>query len=192
MKKEKDSPISSNKQGIEKEKKEERDTGTGVEELSIEKLKEELEQCQQLKEEYLSGWQRARADLLNYKKEETERMEGFLKNGLGMVILKMLPILDSFDMASSFIAGAKSGKEKQVKQVSHGFLKIKVQLEDLLKEQGLEEIKVLGEKMDLGVCEVAGEAKNKNVESGTVMEVIRKGYKFYDRIIRPAKVIVSR
>ena len=67
-------------------------------ELKLEDLKKKLEECQKEKDEYLAGWQRARADILNYKKEEMERIEEILKYAGEELILKILPILDNFDL----------------------------------------------------------------------------------------------
>ena len=57
----------------------------------------ELTECLKQKEEYLKGWQRARADFLNYKKEEAERVKGILKYANEDLILKILPVLDNFE-----------------------------------------------------------------------------------------------
>ena len=60
---------------------------------------EKLAECERQKHEYLSGWQRARADFLNYKKEEMERIRGFIAYSTEELFLKLLPILDSFERA---------------------------------------------------------------------------------------------
>jgi len=67
----------------EKEKK-----GETKKELNIEELKKKLEECEKLKSEYLAGWQRARADLLNYKKDEIERIDELIKYADVGIILK--------------------------------------------------------------------------------------------------------
>ena len=59
----------------------------------------ELEECQKQKDEYLTGWQRERADFLNYKKGELERIGEIIKYGDLGLILKILPILDNFEIA---------------------------------------------------------------------------------------------
>jgi len=68
-------------------------------ELTLEELKKKLEECQQLKEEYLAGWQRERADFLNYRKEEMERIGEIIKYADIGLISKILPILDNFEIS---------------------------------------------------------------------------------------------
>jgi molecular chaperone GrpE len=112
-------------------------------EQETEELKKKLEECEKKAAEYLSGWQRARADFLNYKKEEMERIEQLLKYGEEEFILRMLPILDNFDLAEKKLP-EKLRNDESVK----GFLQIKAQILDFLKSQGVEEIKVAGERFD--------------------------------------------
>ncbi len=100
-----------------------------------EKKLSELEECQKLKEEYLAGWQRARADLLNYKKEEMERIGDILKYANVDLILKVVPILDNFEVVEKKLP-------ENLKNDEHvkGLLLIKNQILDFLKLQGMEEI----------------------------------------------------
>ncbi|PIR02140.1 MAG: nucleotide exchange factor GrpE [Candidatus Nealsonbacteria bacterium CG_4_9_14_0_2_um_filter_37_38] len=180
-------------------------------ELNLEELKKKLEECQKLKEEYLAGWQRERADFLNYKKEEMERIGGILKYANAELILKILPILDNFEIAarqnpvrSLEKAGLNWQEKERINHVIQGFLQIKAQLQDFLKNQGVEEIKTVGEKFDPNFHEaveeveppytkiVENEKESKKVEPGIILEEIQKGYTLNGRVIRPAKVRVSK
>ncbi|MFH1180907.1 MAG: nucleotide exchange factor GrpE, partial [bacterium] len=122
--------------------------------------------------EYLAGWQRERADFLNYKKEEMERMGEFLKYAGEEMVLKLLPILDSFQLAEKKLPDNLKNDEN-VK----GLLMIKGQIEDFLKSQGVEEIKTTGEKFDLNFME---EVEKEEQE--------QKGYKINNKILRVAKI----
>ena len=73
-----------------------------------------------------------------------------------------------------------------------GFLQIKTQLQNFLKNHGLEEIKSLGEKFDPNFHEIIEEVETKNKESGIIIEEIQKGYKIKNRLLRPAKVKISK
>jgi len=73
-----------------------------------------------------------------------------------------------------------------------GILKIKTQIKDFLKSQGVEEIECLGKKFDPNLHEVVEEVNKEGVEPGTVIEEIRKGYKINGRLLRPAKVRVTK
>ncbi len=164
-------------------------------EVSVEEFKKQLEECQKLKEEYLSGWQRSRADLLNYKKEEMERIGGLINYAMEEIVLRFLPILDNFEVTEGKLPDNLK-KDENVK----GLLQIKNQLQDFLKGQGLEEIKSLGEKFDPNFHEIIGEVspseasakEGEKLESGTIVEEIQKGYKIAGRLLRPAKVRIKK
>ena len=176
----------------------------------IEDLQKKIEECEKTKAEYLAGWQRARADFINYKKEEMERIEQFLKYGEEEFILKILPVLDNFDLAArQNLTENLSGQEKEkIDKVVQGFLQIKNQLLEFLKERGIEEIKTIGEKFDPNFHEAVGEIETKDKEPGTmgeedksasstfpsgqVIEEVRKGYTINSRLLRPAKVKVTK
>jgi len=166
----------------EKEKK-----GETKKELNIEELKKKLEECEKLKSEYLAGWQRARADLLNYKKDEIERIDELIKYADVGIILKILPILDNFEIVEKNLP-ENLKNDKNIK----GILQIKTQLQDFFKNQGLEEIKTVGERFDPNLHEIVEEVEKKDCQPGTVIEEIQKGYKIQDRLWRPARVKISK
>ncbi len=155
--------------------------------ITPEELKKKLEECQKQKADFLAGWQRARADFLNYKKEEMERIGDLLNYANAGLILKILPILDNFDLAEKKISENLKNDEN-VK----GILQIKTQILDFLKNQGIEEIKTIGEKFDPNFMEVMEEIKKPETEAGTVVEEVKRGYKIHGKVIRPAKVKVSK
>ena len=147
-------------------------------------FEKKLKECDKLKGEYLSGWKRARADFLNYKKEETQRISEFLKFGKEEFILKLLPILDSFERSSKAI------KDKNNPTIQ-GFLKIKEQIEDFLKNEGVEKIETKDQKFDPNFHEAVEQVANSE-ESGVIIEELEKGYTLYETVIRPAKVRVVK
>jgi len=141
-----------------------------------------LEQCEKQKEEYLAGWQRARADFLNYKKEEMERISGLIVYAHEEILIKLLPILDDFDRAEKEIKDEASLK---------GVNQIKNQLQDLLKSYGIEEMKSLGQKFDPNFHEAVEQVEGKG-EFGIIIEEIQKGYLIQGRVLRVAKVKVAK
>jgi len=153
----------------------------------IKEKNKELEQCRKEKDDYLAGWQRARADFLNYKKEQNKRVEEVLRFANLDLILKLLPVLDNFDLIERKLS-EKLKSDENVK----GVLQIKIQILDFLKNQGIEEIKSAGEKFDPNFHEAIEEVEVKDKESGVVAEEIQKGYRLYGRVIRPTKVKVSK
>lgn len=153
----------------------------------LEDLKEKLKECQKLKDEYLAGWQRSRADFLNYKKEAMERISEILEYGKEEFILKILPVLDSFDRAIKEVQSMKSKEKELVK----GFLQIKEQLKNFLQNQGLKEIECEGKKFNPNFHEVIEEVESSK-ESGTIIEEVEKGYKLHGKVIRPARVKITK
>lgn len=160
-----------------------------------EDLNKKIEECQKLKDEYLAGWQRARADLINYKKEESERtQEVFKYAGVG-IALKMLPILDNFELIESKLPEDLK-KDENVK----GILKTKNQLLGLLKNMGMEEIKSIGEKFDPNLHEAVetveikgnGSAGSPQEKSGIIIEEVQRGYRINNGVLRPSKVKIAK
>ena len=130
-------------------------------EQSLDELKKRIEELEKQKAEYLSGWQRERADFLNYKKEEMERIGQLINYAKEELILEILPIMDNFDVAEKNLSDDLK-KDDNVK----GILQIKIQFQNFLKSLGVEEIKVIGEKFDPKLHEVVEEVEIKDKESG--------------------------
>lgn len=157
-------------------------------------IKKKLEECQRKRDEYLAGWQRARADFLNYKKEEIERIEEILKYANEELISKFLPILDNL-----YLVEKKLPENLKNNENVKGILRIKNQILDFLKKQGVEEIKIkTGDKFNPNfqeaaeMVEPASAEATAGKESGTIIEEVQKGYILHDKVIRPAKVKVVK
>jgi len=156
-------------------------------EPNIEELRKKIEECEKAKNEYLAGWQRARADFLNYKKEEMERISGLVSYAQAEMFLKILPILDDFDLVEKKLStDLKNNSEVK------GILQIKNRLQNFLKSYGVEELKVVGEKFDPNFAEVVEEVEEKDKESGVIIEEVQKGYTLQGKVIRPARVKVAK
>ncbi len=153
--------------------------------MDSKELEKKLQECQKQKDEFLAGWQRSKADFLNYKKEEAERTEEFLKYAARELVSGLLPVLDNFREAEK-----KIPEDRKKDEFLRGLLQIKSQLESFLKSRGVEEIKALGQKFDPELHEAVGEEEGK--EPGKVVEEIRKGYTMEGRVIRPSKVKIGK
>lgn len=158
-----------------------------MEKKEIEELKKKLEECQKEKEEFLEGWQRARADFLNYKKEEKKRIEKIWESANRELILEILPLMDNLEQAQREIS-----PQKEESQYIKGFLQIKRQLESILESQGVKPIKCKGKKFDPQIQEVVERVERKDKPSGTIVQVLRKGYTIDSKLLRPAKVKVVK
>lgn len=142
-----------------------------------------LTECQKLRDEYLAGWQRARADFSNYQKQESERMQVLAQFANEGLIIDLLLVLDSFDLAS---AHALSDQERKSYEL------VQSQLMNVLKKSGLEYIKIeAGQPMDPSLHEVVGTVKDGKLAGGVVGEVVSRGYLLHGKVIRAAKVKVT-
>jgi len=150
----------------------------------IEDLKKKLEECERQRDEYLAGWQRARADFSNYRKDEALRFEEMARFASESLIKDLIPVLDSFDLGIATLE--KSGN------VDKGIYMIRAKLEDVLKERGLEKIKIeIGKPLNPEIAEAIIEAESEE-EPGIILEEIEPGYKLNGKVIRPARVKVSK
>ncbi|MBI1971483.1 MAG: nucleotide exchange factor GrpE [Candidatus Wildermuthbacteria bacterium] len=146
-----------------------------AEEKSIEEIKKE-------RDEYLAGWQRARADFINYKKEEMERIRGLMEYAEAEFLLNILPILDNVERAEKNIS------DQARLPLGQGFLQIGQQIKNFLKSHGVEELKTEKEKFSPEFHEAVEEVEGTGLEQGTVTEVVEKGYMLHGKLLRPAKV----
>jgi molecular chaperone GrpE len=151
----------------------------------IKKTKDKLHLCEQERGEYLAGWQRAKADLINYKKEQEAKISEIFKFANEGLIYEILPVLDSFELATKHppVGG-------QTSTVDDGLLQVYKQLKGILKNQGLEEIESVGEKFNPEFHEAVGEVEGR--EQGVIAEETQKGYKFNNKVIRASKVKIIK
>lgn len=152
---------------------------------SIKDLEKQLKESEKSRDDYLAGWQRAKADLVNYKKDEAKRMTemaDFIWAGLA---LKILQIVDNLELAKKYLP-----KKLENDDWAKGILQIETQIKEFLKSEGVEEIAT--EKFDPVLHEAVEEIVSKDVEQGNIIEVIQKGYKLNGRILRSARVKVSK
>jgi len=150
------------------------------------KLKAELKACQTERAEYLAGWQRAKADYLNLKKEVEENRGEVAKWAKEGVLADLFSIADSFEMAF----GNKEAWEQAPENWRKGIEYIYNQLQTIFRDHGVEEINPkLGNKFDHNEQESIGTVPTENEkEDDEIAQVIKKGYKLHGKIIRPASI----
>lgn len=155
--------------------------------MKKEKKKNEIEILKKENEEYLDGWKRAKADLLNYKKDELKRVERMVFREKEILFKKIILTLDNLDRAEEEVE--KRGKSNEIIE---GFLKIKKQLVDFLEEEGIKEMETLGKEFDPFYHEAIEVGEDDSIDSGKIIEEYEKGYLYNDEVIRPAKVKVIK
>ncbi len=155
----------------------------------LERKKKEVERIAR-GEQYLTELQYLKADFENYKRRMAKEKREFADYALECFITELLPIKDSLEAAmrhGRVEGGVEGGSEGVVKGVE---MTVK-QLDELLRRNGLEEIKAEGEKFDPFRHEVVGRDAGATQPENTVTEVVRKGYIFHDKVLRPAMVKIA-
>lgn len=145
--------------------------------------KTELELAKERIYDLTNMLQRLQADFENYKKRTETKQGEFVKFANTSLITKLLPLVDNFEI------GLKNTQahEEFVKGMEITFN----QLMEILKAQKVEKIKTVGEKFDPNLHQ-ALMAVESDEEPNTVLEEFQPGYTISERIIRPAKVKVSK
>ncbi len=153
----------------------------------IKKLKEEIKNLKKEKEEYLTGWQRSKADSINLQKDlDTVRKSSALL-AKEIVVNDILPAIDSFDVAFS----NKEAWEKVDKNWRVGVEYIHQKLLSALGDNGVTKIGEEGELFDPNLHESVGLIEtDKEDNEHKIAKIIQAGYKMGEKVIRPAKVSV--
>jgi molecular chaperone GrpE len=154
---------------------------------TLKKLRVDLKQAKAEKEEYLTGWQKERADFINYKKQEDERRAVFSESLRERILTRFLTVVDSFNMAFA----NKEAWEKVDENWRKGVEYIYTQMNTIFEEYGVKAIGEVGDVFDPNIYQSIDvvETDKKEMEH-KVASVIQKGYKLADRVIRPARVNV--
>lgn len=155
----------------------------------VKKLQKELAACKKERQEYLAGWQRERANYANYKQEEARRKEKAAQEATERMLLDFLQVVDSFQLAFS-----DAKKWEQVDPTwRKGVESIYAQCEQLLARYELESIAETGVQFDPAVHEAMSMIETDTAEQDdTVAQVVSRGYKRHDRVLRPAQVHVYK
>ncbi len=152
----------------------------------IARLKEELADAQKERQEYLDGWQRARADAVNASREADARVAAARASGRDHLLIDLIPALDAFDMAMQS-EGWKEVDETWRKGIEH----IRAGILNVLEQNGVRTFGAEGEPYDPARHEVASEEKS-DLPPHMILRVLRSGYASGERILRPAHVILSK
>ena len=128
---------------------------------------------------------RLTADFDNFRKRaqrEKDEARQFANQGL---LEKLLPVLDNFEMALTAVKDADPS-------VRDGVQMILDQLLGVLKESGVEPVDATGQPFDPNLHDALSQEETTEVEEGTVVQQVQRGYKLNDRLVRPARVVVAK
>lgn len=152
-----------------------------------EKLSKELEQVSAQAAEYLDGWQRARAELANYKKRvERERREAY-QRAAGEILTQHLEILDDLERALQ-----DRPTEGEAANWADGIELVYRKFQGLLDAYDVEPIEAVGQPFDPNVHEAISHEETDEAKAGYVIDVVKQGYRMGDRVLRPALVRVAK
>ena len=147
-------------------------------------LRQQLAEEREKAERYLGQWQRAAADLQNYKRRTEQERADVAKYAAFPLMLHLLPIADDLQRALNSVSAHLA-----VLTWVQGIELIYRKLQHTLEIHRLSEVKTAGETFDPNFHEAVMTAAG---EDGKVIEELQKGYRLHDRVIRPAMVVVGR
>lgn len=143
------------------------------------KLATELEQFRDLA-------LRARADLENFRKRVAREKEDLARYANSSLLEKLLPVIDNFDLGLDAARATEAARP-----VVSGFEMVRRQLDEFLREQGVEPVAAEGQVFDPNLHDAMGNEPSAEIPEGAVTRQVRRGYKLRDRLLRPASVFVS-
>ena len=146
-------------------------------------LEEQVAALEAERDEHLNDLKRVAADFENYRKRVARDQESLAARAHERLVKELLPVLDDLERA---LAAAEQHEEAKLEE---GVRLVHRSLETLLEREGLAEIETDG-KFDPHVHE-ALLSQPSEAEEGSVLEVVQKGYRLGDRVLRPARVVVA-
>ncbi|MCI8461120.1 MAG: nucleotide exchange factor GrpE [Bacilli bacterium] len=164
---------------VEKQKKKEKDN----------KLQEEFKKLEEENKNLIEKVKLAQAELINYRRRKDEETNSMMKYANQDLIMELLPIVDNFERA---IKLDDNDLTDELSKFLDGFKMMYASLKELLKKFGVEEINRVGEIFDPKQEQALLTDCVEELEDEVVIEVLLKGYKLKDRVIRPASVKINQ
>ena len=159
-------------------------TGSEQSEKAIAELEERLALLERERDEVIDDLKRVAADFDNYRKRALRDQEALVARAHERLVKELLPVLDDLERA---LVAAEEHEEARLEE---GVLLVHRELRDALAKEGLVEIETGGE-FDPHVHE-ALLTQPSDEDDGAILQVIQKGYRLGDRVLRPARVVVSQ
>jgi molecular chaperone GrpE len=141
------------------------------------------------RDEYLELARRTQADFENFRKRMTAEVQAAAIRGKVQMARDVVPVLDDLERAIEAAGLDPEGDSED--GLGHGVLLVFRGLRETLKRNGIERVDPKGERFDPNQHEALSTMPVEGSEPGTVVEVMQKGYRFEDQLIRPARVVVS-
>jgi molecular chaperone GrpE len=152
----------------------------------LDSLRAKLQSVEQKRDEYLYLAQRTRADFENYQKRMKRDLAEERRYAQGPLASDLLAVLDNLERAIA--AGEQAGEKGPLVQ---GVAMVHTQLLDTLRRHGVTPIEAQGQPFDPNRHQAVTQHPSKEHPPMTVVQVLEQGYLIHDRVLRPARVVVS-
>ena len=139
-------------------------------------------------DEYLTGWKRALADYDNLKKDLVKERTAIREGTKELLAYDLIQTVEHFDQA---LKHKPEGLSPEVEKWLTGILHVRQQFEGVLKNLGLEPFGEVGMLFDSATCEAVGEKNDESALDNQILEVVHRGWRLGERIVRPAKVTIN-
>ena len=153
-----------------------------IQEEVAEKTTDNNEEYDKLNQQYI----RLAADFDNYRKRQAQERESLLKFGTENALTKMLDVIDNFERGEKALEGVED-----CTKVKESFNLIHKQVLETLQKLGLEEIDAEGQEFDPNFHDAVMQTPTNEHPEHTIINVLQKGYKMGDKVLRPALVNVA-
>ena len=150
-------------------------------------LQEQLDEALREKDQFRSIAHRAQADLVNYKKRETEEIQESRRSATTGILLRTLPVVDDLERALALMP-----EEAVAPGLSEGLTLVLRNLNTVLESESVKRIEALGRDFDPREFEAVMHEETSEVDEGKVVRVVREGYTHRDRVLRAAQVVVAK
>jgi molecular chaperone GrpE len=154
-----------------------------------ERIEHDLDALLSERDEYLDLAKRTKADFENYRKRSRTEVQTATGRGKAEVMRDILPVLD--DLERAIQAAGLDPEGDSPDGLAHGVLLVFRSLREVLKRNGIEAVDPVGEKFDPTSHEALSTQPADGAEPGTVVEVMQKGYRLGEYLVRPARVVVA-
>lgn len=155
----------------------------------VEELQRKVENQEKEKLELIEKIKLGQAELINYRKRKDEETSSILKYANQDLIQEIIPLIDNFENA---IKMASKSENSEVAKYLTGFQMMYTNLLAVLSKFGVEPIERTGQIFDSSLEQALVAENNPDLEDEVVIEVLQKGYKLKDRVIRPASVKINQ
>lgn len=172
-----------------KDNKDKKGGEAGKVEAEEKKVQDGPSQEKQEEESFKSKYYYLAAEMENMKRRMQKEKEGLLKFGNEKILLDLLEVIDNFERT---IDALKEDEDKKIKNIVTGIDMVKKQFSGILQKYGLTVVESLGKTFDPNFHEAVSQKAVEGKGEDEILEEYQKGYVLNGRLLRPAKVVVSR